>query len=104
MVDVRLIDANALKATIVQNHHKEFFGSVLWNILDDMPTFDYAPVRHGEWIPIEVEARWIPNILELSVRTQYKCSVCNKKFGTLAVERPYLFCPNCGAKMDGGER
>lgn len=35
---MRLIDADKLKAIIIEGHRKEFFGSVLWNILDDMPT------------------------------------------------------------------
>lgn len=44
MPDVRLIDANALKRRIRQDYRREFFGSVLWNILDDIPTIDAVPV------------------------------------------------------------
>lgn len=44
MSDVRLIDANALKERIIQDYRRQFFGSVLWNILDDMPSIDAAPV------------------------------------------------------------
>lgn len=35
---MRLIDADKLKAIIIGAYRKEFFGSVLWNILDDIPT------------------------------------------------------------------
>ena len=44
MTDVRLIDANALKQRIIQDYRRQFFGSVLWNILDDMPSIDAATV------------------------------------------------------------
>ena len=44
MADVRLIDANALKQRIIQDYRRQCFGSVLWNILDDMPSFDAATV------------------------------------------------------------
>ncbi len=44
MLDKRLIDANALRQRIIKDYRKEFFGSVLWNILDDMPTIDAVPV------------------------------------------------------------
>lgn len=35
---MRLIDADELKATIIEGYREVFFGSVLWNILDDIPT------------------------------------------------------------------
>lgn len=50
MSDVRLIDANALRQRIIKDYRKEFFGSVLWNVLDDMPTIDAVSVVHGQWI------------------------------------------------------
>ena len=48
----------------------------------------YAPVRHGRWVHHiaggkQISACW--------------CSVCNVEHET---EQNY--CPNCGAKMDGG--
>ena len=44
MAEMRLINANALRQRIIKDYRKEFFGSVLWNILDDMPTIDAEPV------------------------------------------------------------
>lgn len=68
--------------------------------IEDAPAVDAAPVVHGEWIGYETssyngndeygEPRWIP-------KKFFRCSVCRK--GT-AVR--HNFCPNCGAKMDGG--
>lgn len=35
---MRLIDADKLKAVIIEGYRAEFFGSVLWDILNDIPT------------------------------------------------------------------
>ena len=52
------------------------------------PAANVAPVRHGRWVHHiaggkQISACW--------------CSVCNVEHET---EQNY--CPNCGAKMDGG--
>lgn len=59
-----------------------------WNsaieILQNAPTVDAVPVRHGRWIDSEEDGH--PTI----------CGVCN-----YPVDRFYKtkYCPNCGAKM-----
>lgn len=61
------------------------------NIID-IPAADVAPVRHGRWID----------------KGEYAvCTECGGRSGTQydGVEPIPLmtqFCPNCGAKMDGG--
>ena len=60
------------------------------HVLDEMPAADVAPVRHGRWI---------------NENFYTHCSACGKmaiydKYGQ-EVESDY--CPNCGAKMDGGD-
>lgn len=55
----------------------------------------FVPVRHGRWIdkPTGRCGQW-----------QAWCSACNKKCGcggTLETQHK-IFCPNCGARMDGG--
>lgn len=62
--------------------------------LEEVPTID--TVKHGKWI---------------NDKGLYKCSVCGELWmGWWAVACPekrmyatMKFCPNCGAKMDGGE-
>ena len=49
---------------------------------------DVAPVRHG---------RWVHHIAGGKQISDCWCSVCNVEHET---EQNY--CPNCGAKMDGG--
>ena len=55
------------------------------------PAVEAAPVVHGRWIPTHCECDAI-------------CSVCNTEFDnyTNDVFEDWNYCPNCGAKMDGG--
>lgn len=51
------------------------------------PVADVVEVRHGQWIRCKT-------ILDI-----FKCSCCCDKFFD---SEKYKYCPNCGAKMDGG--
>lgn len=51
---------------------------------------DVAPVRHGRWINSGTGYNWC-----------YECSACGWKDGHPFEDR-HNYCPNCGAKMDGG--
>ena len=55
-----------------------------------LPTVDAVPVVHGRWL--SVEGSLFPGPKE-------KCSLCGVRKGVGYV---YHYCPNCGAKMDGG--
>ena len=64
------------------------------DFLDNIPTVDVTPVRHGRWICIR------------KGYGEYECSVCHGEdsdcsdyYGTHVVTEQD-FCPNCGAKMD----
>ena len=61
-------------------------------LIDEIPTADVAPVRHGRWVSV-------PHKLARA------CSVCNRdepyKFADIDAD-VYDYCPSCGAKMDGG--
>ena len=54
-------------------------------ILNQCPTADVAPVRHGRWLHRKNGIAY--------------CSECEIE----AVEDGTEYCPNCGAKMDGGD-
>ena len=60
------------------------------------PSADVAPVRHG---------RWEDSIDEWFGTDVYTCSKCRESYvlveGT-PKENLWNYCPNCGAKMDGG--
>ena len=58
-------------------------------ILNQFPSADVATVRHGRWGTHSDR----PDSLI--------CSVCNCGFDMWKHD-PHNYCPNCGAKMDGG--
>ena len=61
------------------------------NIFEAIPTADVAPVVHGRWIKLYTD--------------NYKCSECGDWWCSADNEmvEDFLYCPHCGAKMDGGE-
>ena len=69
-------------------------------LIDEIPAADVAPVRHGHWI----------SLTECANEGVY-CSICKKKvwksdYAWCSKRRGNKlqsnYCPNCGAKMDGG--
>lgn len=56
------------------------------------PAADVAEVVHGEWIK--------DDFLSDDVNNAEKCSQCGELIGWFGKLPKY--CPNCGAKMDGG--
>lgn len=97
----RLIDADARIEKIKKAHctNCENYGCVkcraCWvddaiGLIDDAPTVDAEPVKHGRWIPINTIHKW-----------RFQCDQC-KHYVDAGTDRNY--CPNCGAKMDGERR
>ena len=70
--------------------------TVAWNIgseIKAIPAADVAPVVHGMW----VYAKTYYDIDECN------CSLCGQLM-TTAIDKRMNYCPNCGAKMDGGAK
>lgn len=72
-----------------------------WNaavkILKEAPAADVQEIKHGKWIKMDI----IPD------DPDYFCSECRNFIDVATgkvtpIERGLLYCPNCGAKMDGG--
>lgn len=61
--------------------------------VEEMPTADVEPVRHGRWIEHPDDIFPLESTIE--------CSVCGEQ-ENVDIHNDN-FCPNCGAKMDGGE-
>lgn len=59
--------------------------------LRSVPAADVAPVVHGRWIEQE----------KYTFGTMYDCSICSTRI--LDNGHSWNYCPNCGAKMDGGD-
>lgn len=66
------------------------------SFIKNRPSADVAPVVHG---------RWEDSIDEWFGTDVYTCSECRESYvlveGT-PKENLWHYCPNCGAKMDGG--
>lgn len=61
--------------------------------INSIPTADVAPVVHGRWIK--------DDFLSDDVNNAEKCSQCGELIGWFGNLPKY--CPECGAKMDGGK-
>lgn len=68
----------------------------LWAILD-IPAADVAPVKHGHWA--EKKSSGLGGIWDY----YFVCNVCGGNTPNKAYIIAPDYCPNCGAKMDGGE-
>lgn len=100
---MRLIDADALAEKAywhgehpdVGNPFAEGVEAVDVSDVDEAPTIDAEPVRHGRWIHNTIDypqSGWI----------KHKCSICEHWQVTNQPTCEHLmYCPNCGAKMDG---
>lgn len=65
-------------------------ASSIYAVIDNAPSADVAQVRHGRW--------------EWDTEDIYRCSNCAEKSHVKEVmgHPEWNYCPNCGAKMDGG--
>lgn len=82
---MRLIDADSAYDYLYE-HLDDNAMIAAQNALDEMPTIE-PEVRHGRWTKDGCEHRYF----------YYRCSVCG-----VDKDGRTKFCPNCGAKMDGG--
>lgn len=100
---MRLIDADALRDKLQEEIDKaippfdDVIGSIRCgvrlarNIVEDEPTIDAVPVRHGKWIDEGQYADFFPH-------HEWRCSECGEH--VIEIDTPwYKYCPNCGARM-----
>lgn len=75
------------------------WGSVAAMFADSIPAADVAPVVHGRW-----EKRFCHPMR--NGEWQYICSVCKDTdyWNKNVCVQKHNYCPNCGAKMDGGTK
>lgn len=109
----RYIDAAALgigKANRDVFENKSYADG--WNaaidIIESAPTVDVKEVRRGVWLPIlESEITgWNPEFAGRDPVGGYICSIC-KNEAIYSCNNEWVlsaFCPNCGKKMDGGDK
>jgi hypothetical protein len=108
----RMIDANALKELIYRRSNNLRDGWTAPAVLlavECQPTVDALPVVHGHkvvreryrgvarYIPCPCCGSAVPGNKPYTEKVEY-CSVCGKRLDDTFQN----YCPNCGAKMDGG--
>lgn len=100
----RLIDADALKESIDEHvylvHHgfnETEYGCTQYGIhqiIDETPTIDAEPVRHGKWIKADSQQYF---------RKHYPAFTCSECGYRKDSQKTWNYCPNCGADMRGAE-
>lgn len=86
---------NSKTAPVSWSHaYAEFLDNV-----ERAPAADVAPVVHGQWISWEDAGNFVPS------PDRHECSVCHDAAQVLVNSLELLpnYCPNCGARMDGGD-
>ena len=100
-VKMRLIDADRFEIVSANGsayEGEEFFAYIsgmdyVLGLLDEAPTIDAVPVRHGKWVnPHWRNSTSCANCSECGFEAQHR-----EYHG---VQKYYKLCPNCGAKMD----
>jgi predicted RNA-binding Zn-ribbon protein involved in translation (DUF1610 family) len=71
------------------------FRQQMKNAIRKQPTADVAEVKHGEWVVDVMQCA------EYSEKI-YFCSAC-RNWDAWGETEKTNYCPNCGAKMDGGK-
>lgn len=98
---MRLIDADALeirvRSGILKDEIMYLPGVDVYKSIENAPTIEAEPVRHGRWVAERCNHK--PSRCKNPEKwVKYKCSECGYSNG----RKRGNFCPNCGAKMDGG--
>ena len=92
-IEREAVKRELLSWAVSLNHPEYLIKDDALHVIDSIPAADVAPVRHGRWVD----------------KGEYAvCMECGERSGTQydGVEPIPLttqFCPNCGAKMDGGD-
>lgn len=87
----------AIDAVTVRNLHPGIVNE-LQILIISIPAADVQPIRHGRW---NEES---PDYLDGD--SVYVCSACGETWTLIEgtpLDNNMHYCPNCGAKMDGGE-
>ena len=100
---MRLIDVDAFKIEFCEKCNNVSCDAPLTNtdcftmyMLDNTPTIEAEPVRHGRWVPLSYDGY----VVGYPVYDEWECSECH--FACEGEGEPPLnYCPNCGAKMEG---
>lgn len=90
----RLIDADQADVDSIRCYYgNQCYLEDVQEWIDEQLTVDAVPVVHGRWELVEYQTS------PFGVDQEYQCSICGIPADYENITR---YCPNCGAKMDGG--
>lgn len=93
--EAAIFDLEIFEKQVIKNEYALAIAGCRSHIRN-IPAADVVEVRHG---------RWEHNDDGYGCEVLWWCSACKEKFvlieGTPR-DNGYYYCPNCGAKMDGG--
>lgn len=69
-------------------------GNVCRRAIERILAADVAPVRHG---------RWINAYSDIEPNPMFMYGICSECGFEQGISKYLNFCPNCGAKMNGGD-
>ena len=72
------------------HEEKSIDADIVISDIKGMKAADVVPVRHGHWNAI--------NQIAIGMSWKYRCNDCG-----CPQEYTHNYCPNCGARMDGGD-
>lgn len=73
--------------------------------VERIPAVDVAPVVHARWIPSESDFDDDDTLFDAEEWCDWQCSACREDIcydDPMPMRLLPKYCPNCGAKMDGG--
>ena len=79
----------------VDSNPRVLLPHIILDLIDDLPTADVQPVRHGRWNEESPDC--------LDGDSVYVCSVCGETWTLIEgtpLDNNMHYCPNCGAKME----
>lgn len=92
---MRLIDADKADVNFINTYYSDHCRTDdVQEWLEEQPTIDAKPVKHGEWKHTDYAKHW---------RGKDECGVCGFHEDDRRNMSWANYCPNCGAKMDGGK-
>ena len=92
---MRLIDADELKQSIRDRYYDNPYAIEIITEINWAPDVNAAEIIHGEWVGRRGSGGY----------DDYYCSVCGVyEEGTSNPKYLGNYCPNCGARMDGGSK
>lgn len=92
---MKYIDVDKLQETICRAVTNPAIKGRFNALINEQPLADVKEVKHGKWIEKEEDLGY----------DVYQCSVCKEEYCLETgspQENNYDYCPNCGARMDGG--